>query len=96
MIELRETTEFSKWLSELKDRRARDRIQVRLARLALGLAGDVEPVAEGVSELRIDYGPGYRVYFKRRGTKLTFLLAGGDKSTQRRDIKLALELARNL
>ncbi len=96
MIELRETTEFSKWLSELQDRRARDRIQVRLARLALGLAGDVEPVAEGVSELRIDYGPGYRVYFKRRGPQLTFLLAGGDKSTQRRDIKLALQLARSL
>ena len=96
MIELRETTEFSKWLSELKDRRARDRIQVRLARLALGLVGDIEPVAGGVSELRIDYGPGYRVYFKRRGPKLTILLAGGDKSTQRRDIKLALQLARNL
>ena len=96
VIELRETTDFSKWLSRLQDPRARDRIKVRLTRLALGLAGDAEPVGEGVSELRIDYGPGYRVYFKRRGPSITLLLAGGDKNTQRRDIKLALHLARNL
>lgn len=96
MIELRETVEFSRWISGLRDRRARDRIQARLTRLALGLSGDVKPAGEGVSELRIDYGPGYRVYFKRRGAVLVILLAGGDKSTQDRDIKKALELARNL
>lgn len=96
VVELRETAEFSRWLARLKDRRAAARIKVRLTRLSVGLTGDVKPVAEGVSELRIDYGPGYRVYFKRRGPIVTFLLAGGDKSTQARDIALALELARNL
>jgi len=83
-------------LHELRDRQARARIQTRIDRLQLGLAGDVRPVGEGVSELRIDYGPGYRVYFVQRGKKLVILLGGGDKRTQDRDIKTAIELARNL
>ena len=96
MIEVRQTEVFSKWLRELRDRQARARIQTRIDRLQLGLAGDVKPVGEGVSELRIDYGPGYRVYFVQRGQELVILLAGGDKRTQDRDIKTALELARGL
>jgi putative addiction module killer protein len=96
MVEVRQTEVFSKWLRELRDRQARARIQTRIDRLQLGLAGDVKPVGEGVSELRIDYGPGCRVYFIRRGRELVILLAGGDKRTQNRDIKTAMELARNL
>ena len=96
MIEVRQTEAFSKWLRELRDRRARARIQTRIDRLQLGLTGDVRPVGEGVSELRINYGPGYRVYFVRRGRELVILLAGGNKRTQDRDIKTAIELARNL
>jgi len=96
MIEARQTELFSKWLRELRDRQARARIQTRIDRLQLGLTGDVKPVGEGISELRIDYGPGYRVYFIHRGQELVILLAGGDKRTQDRDIKIALELARNL
>jgi putative addiction module killer protein len=96
LIELRETAQFSSWLNGLRDPGARDRVKVRLTRLALGLAGDIRSVGEGVSELRLDYGPGYRVYFIRRGPRLTVLLAGGNKGTQRRDITLALRLARNL
>ncbi|HEX9325533.1 MAG TPA: type II toxin-antitoxin system RelE/ParE family toxin [Reyranella sp.] len=96
MTELRQTSVFAKWLGGLRDRRARARIQVRLDRLALGLAGDVKPVGSGVSELRIDYGPGYRVYFKRKGDDVVILLAGGDKRTQDRDIQRALALARDL
>jgi putative addiction module killer protein len=87
---------FAKWLGGLRDRQARARIQVRLDRLALGLAGDVKPVGSGVSELRIDHGPGYRVYFKRKGDDVVILLAGGDKRTQERDIQRALALARDL
>jgi putative addiction module killer protein len=96
VIEVCQTEVFSKWLRELRDRRARARIQTRIDRLQLGLAGDAKPVSEGVSELRIDYGPAYRVYFARRGRELVILLAGCDKSTQDRDIKTALELARDL
>ncbi len=96
MVEVRETEVFSKWLRELRDRQARARIQTRIDRLQLGLAGDAKPVGEGVSELRIDYGPAYRVYFARRGRELLILLAGGDKSTQDRDIETALKLARDL
>jgi len=96
MVEVRQTEVFSNWLRELRDRQARARIQTRIDRLQLGLTGDVRPVGEGVSELRIDYGPGYRVYFVERGRELVILLAGGDKRTQDRDIKTALELARNL
>jgi putative addiction module killer protein len=80
----------------LADIRARAKILVRVERLAAGNPGDVKPVGEGVSELKIDYGPGYRVYFKKQGQELIILLAGGDKSSQAKDIKLALDLARNL
>ena len=96
MIEIRKTNLFARWLDNLNDIRARARIQARIERLAAGNPGDVEPVGEGVSELRINYGPGYRVYFKRREQELIILLAGGDKSTQPKDIKTALRLARNL
>ena len=96
VIEIRKTVGFAQWIDGLRDIRARARIQVRIERLAVGHAGDVKPVGEGVSELRIDYGPGYRVYFKRQGLSLVILLAGGDKRTQARDIRTALRLARNL
>ena len=96
MIEIRKTDVFARWLDDLADLRARARIQARIERLALGNAGDVKPAGEGVSELRIDYGRGYRVYFKRRGQRLIILLAGGDKSSQARDIKRAQHLARDL
>ncbi len=96
MLELRQTEIFAAWFRVLRDRRARARIQVRIDRLALGNPGDVRPVGEGVSELRIDYGPGYRVYFVQRSTKVVVLLAGGDKRTQARDIRIALDLARSL
>ena len=96
MVEIQETHVFSRWFDHLKDAQAQARIQVRLDRLCLGLAGDVKPVGEGVSELRIEYGPGYRVYFVQRGTTLIVLLAGGDKKTQRQDIETALKLARAL
>ena len=96
MIEIRKTEIFAKWLDGLHDIRARARILVRIERLAAGNPGDVKPVGEGVSELRIDYGPGYRVYYKKHGQKVVILLAGGDKSTQVKDIKTALRLAQNL
>lgn len=96
MIEIRKTDVFAQWLNDLRDIQARARVQARIERLAAGNPGDVEPVGEGVSELRIDYGPGYRVYFKKRGRELVILLAGGDKHTQAKDIKAALRLARNL
>ena len=96
MINVRKTEEFARWLDGLRDLRARARVQVRIERLAAGLVGDAKPVGEGVSELRIDYGPGYRVYFTRRDEALLILLAGGDKRTQSRDIIKALRLARNL
>jgi putative addiction module killer protein len=96
MIEIRKTTLFAEWLDGLRDLRARARVQVRIERLASGLVGDVKPVGEGVSELRIDYGPGYRVYFTKRGSAVVILLAGGDKRTQAADIRTAIRLARNL
>ena len=96
MIEVRKTEVFVLWLDGLRDIQARARIQARIERLATGNPGDVEPVGEGVSELRINYGPGYRVYFKKRGRELIVLLAGGDKSTQAKDIKAALRFARDL
>jgi putative addiction module killer protein len=96
VIEVRKTELFARWLDGLGDLQARARVQARIERLAAGNPGDVEPVGEGVSELRINYGPGYRVYFRKRGRELIILLAGGDKSTQARDIKTALRLARNL
>ena len=96
MIEIRETQEFSTWLESLRDARARTRVQARILRLRYGNPGDVKPVGEGVSEMRIDYGPGYRVYFVKRGAMLVILLAGGAKPTQDKDIKTALKLARML
>jgi len=96
VIEIRKTEVFAKWLDGLKDVKARARVLVRIERLAGGNPGDVGPVGEGVSELRIHYGPGYRVYYKMRGAELIILLAGGDKSSQAKDIKTALDLARNL
>ncbi len=96
MTEIRKTDTFAKWLDGLNDIRARARILVRIDRLAGGNPGDVKPVGEGVSELRIDYGPGYRVYYKKQGRSVIILLAGGDKRTQSRNIKTALRLARNL
>ena len=85
-----------KWLDNLRDVQAKARVLVRIERLASGNAGDVKPVGEGLSELRIDYGPGYRVYFTKRGSELIILLAGGDKSSQAADIKVAIRLASNL
>jgi len=96
VLEIRKTAAFVQWLDGLSDIRARARVQARIERLAAGNPGDVEPVGEGVSELRINYGPGYRVYFEQRGRALIILLVGGDKSTQARDIKTARRLARNL
>ena len=96
MIEVRQTDVYAQWFDSLRDRQARVRILARVRRLSLGNPGDVKPVGEGVSELRIDYGPGYRVYFVQRGQTLVVLLAGGDKRTQARDINTALELARGL
>jgi putative addiction module killer protein len=93
MIELIRSTTFDHWLSTLRDRRALARIAARLDRLAAGNPGDVEPVGNGLSELRINYGPGYRVYFIQRGPVLIILLCGGDKSSQSRDIKQAKVLA---
>lgn len=95
-MEVRKTEVYVKWLNGLRDIRARARVLVRVERLAAGNPGDAEPVGEGVSELRINYGPGYRVYCKQQGRELVILLAGGDKSSQSRDIKTALRLARNL
>jgi putative addiction module killer protein len=94
--EVRKTAEFATWLDGLRDVRGRARVLVRVERLAAGHAGDAKPVGEGVSEMRIDHGPGYRVYFVKKGRAVIVLLAGGDKSTQAADIKTALRLARNL
>ena len=96
MIEMRKTELYARWLDGLRDIRARARVQARVERLAMGNAGDVKPVGAGVSALRVDYGPGYRVYFTRRGDQIVILLAGGSKRTQDSDIKTALNLARNL
>ncbi len=96
MIEIRQTVVYVRWFNSLRDRKAQARIDVRIRRLSLGNPGDVKAVGEGVSELRIDYGPGYRVYYTQRGQRLIVLLAGGDKPTQKQDIKRALEIARDL
>jgi putative addiction module killer protein len=96
MVEIRKTDIFAKWIDGLRDIRARARILVRIERLSLGNRGDVKPVGEGISEMRIDYGPGYRIYYKKIGQMVIVLLAGGDKRTQARDIKSALRLAQNL
>jgi putative addiction module killer protein len=93
VIEIRSTEQYSKWYQRLRDREAQSRILIRLRRLSLGNFGDVAPIGEGVSELRIHYGPGYRVYFVRRGERIIVLLGGGDKSTQHKDIAAAKALA---
>ena len=94
MIEVRKTEVYANWLDRLPDIRARARILVRIERLAAGNPGDVRPIGEGVSELRIHYGPGYRVYFTKHGREIVILLAGGDKSTQDADIKTAITIAK--
>ena len=96
VIEIRETEAYARWFGRLRDREARARIDIRIRRRSLGNPGDVRPVGRGLSELRVDYGPGYRVYFSRRGEAAIVLLAGGDKDSQGRDIRRALELARGL
>ena len=93
MVEVRQTEVFAEWLRGLRDENARARIQIRIRRLSLGNSGDVKPVGGGVSELRVDYGPGYRVYFRQRGDTLVLLLAGGTKKTQEADIAKAKKLA---
>ena len=96
MYEIRETDTFRKWFESLRDLNARFRIAARIRRVSLGNLGDVKSVGEGVSELRVTYGPGYRIYFVRQGDTVIVLLAGGDKSTQKRDIEHAKELASGL
>ena len=96
MIEIRQTEEYARWFDRLRDRQARFRILARIRRLSLGNMSDVRSVGDGVSELRIDCGPGYRVYFVRRGAMLIVLLAGGNKSSQEHDTERAKQLARNL
>jgi putative addiction module killer protein len=96
MIELQQTPEFARWIDGLRDVRARARIQIRIRRLADGNPGDVKPVGEGVSELRVDIGPGYRVYYLQRKGVFILLLCGGDKSAQQNDIVRALRMAREL
>jgi len=90
------TPVFDRWFERLRDRRAAARIQARIDRAESGNLGDCKPVGEGVSEMRIDYGPGYRLYFVQRGGEVIILLVGGGKSTQARDIEMARELARQL
>jgi putative addiction module killer protein len=96
MIEVRQTEVFADWFNALRDMPAKARIHARIDRAAMGNFGDCIPVGEGVSEMRIHYGPGYRLYFVQRGRELVVLLAGGDKSTQKRDINTALDMARNI
>jgi len=96
MIQIQQTETYAKWFAGLRDRVARARIDIRIRRLSLGTAGDTKPVGEGISEMRVDYGPGYRVYFIQRGEVVIVLLAGGDKSTQDKDIRNAKALANDL
>ncbi|MDA3874174.1 MAG: type II toxin-antitoxin system RelE/ParE family toxin [Kiritimatiellae bacterium] len=95
-MEIRKTEIFSRWIDRLKDPKARAKVLVRITRLAYGNPGDVKSVGKGVSELRIPYGPGYRVYFIQHGAELTILLAGGNKKTQSKDIQTAIKLATEL
>ena len=96
MIEIRQTEAYSSWFDHLRDRMAKTRILIRIRRVSLGNLGDVKPVGEGVSELRIDYGAGYRVYFIQRGKTLVVLLAGGDKRTQPKEIQRAIALSKTV
>ena len=96
VLEVRRTVAFAEWIDGLRDVRGRARVQARIERFIAGNPGDVKPVGQGVSELRIDCGPGYRVYYLERGREIVVLLAGGDKTSQNRDIRTALQLARNL
>ena len=96
MLELRQTDVFRQWFARLRDRRAQQRIAARLVRLSAGLFGDAKGLGEGVSELRIDHGPGYRVYFVRRGDVVIVLLCGGDKASQDRDIRAAKAMAQDV
>ena len=96
MLEVRQTPTYSAWFDALRDRQVKVRIDIRIRRLSLGKAGDVKPVGEGVSELRVNFGPGYRVYFVQRRGECIILLAGGDKTSQSDDIRQAKVLARNL
>lgn len=96
MIDVVETIEFADWIAALKDRSARARINIRIQRLRSGNPGDIKSVGEGVSEMRIDHGPGYRVYLTNRGRTIVILLCGGDKSTQRRDIAKAKDMAKQV
>ena len=93
MVEVVKSATFDRWLRKLKNRRAAARVQVRIDRLAAGNPGDVRPVGSGISELRIDYGPGYRVYYLQKGQRLIVLLCGGDKSSQQKDIEEAKRIA---
>ena len=96
MLEVRQTSVYSEWFADLRDRTAKVRIDIRIRRLSLGNPGDIKPVGEGVSELRVDHGPGYRVYFIQKANVYIVLLAGGDKSSQEKDIRDAKTLAREL
>ena len=96
MLEIRETPAYAAWFSALRDRTAKARIGIRIRRLSLGNPGDVRPIGESVSELRIHDGPGYRIYFTKQGETVVILLAGGDKSSQEQDIRHAKDLTRNL
>lgn len=96
MTEIRETEGFSQWFADLRDERGRAKVLARIRRLSLGNPGDVQPVGEGVSEMRIHHGPGYRIYFVQRGEALAILLVGGDKSTQDRDIRQAIALSKEV
>ena len=93
MFKIRQTARYARWFTSLRDGRARMRIEARIRRLSLGNFGDVRPLGEGVSEMRIDYGPGYRVYFTQRGPIIIVILCGGDKRTQAADIKRAIQIA---
>ena len=95
MFEVRQSSIYRDWFDRLRDRQARARIDARISRLLMGNAGDAKSVGSGVSELRIDYGPGYRVYFSRKGKTIILLLCGGDKRTQQADIERAIEIAKH-
>ncbi|MCF6123515.1 type II toxin-antitoxin system RelE/ParE family toxin [Mesorhizobium sp. M7A.F.Ca.CA.001.07.2.1] len=95
MVEVRQTTDFRDWLNSLRDKRAAEKIAIRIARVQSGLIGDVK-YFDGIGELRLDVGPGYRLYFIKRGNEIIILLCGGDKSSQGRDIKKAIQMAREL